>query len=76
VRPAARGQGVARRLCQGVIEAARGEVEILLLTVTVTNQPARRLYLNLGFAEFGLEKRARKVSGIYYDDVLMAMELS
>ena len=75
VRPTARGKGVARTLCEGVIEIARRRVEILQLTVTATNEPARRLYSNLGFLEFGLERRARRVDDRYYDDVLMAKEL-
>jgi ribosomal protein S18 acetylase RimI-like enzyme len=75
VRPSARGKGVARRLCEGVIEFARGKVEILQLTVTATNEQARRLYSDLGFVEFGLEKRARKVDDRYFDDILMAMDL-
>lgn len=75
MRPTARGKGVARTLCEGVIEIARRRVEILQLTVTATNEPARRLYSNLGFLEFGLERRARRVDDRYYDDVLMAKEL-
>jgi ribosomal protein S18 acetylase RimI-like enzyme len=75
VRPAARGKGVGRKLCEAVIEIARHEVEVILLTVTSTNGRARRLYQHLGFVEFGLERRARKVDDRYYDDVLMAKDL-
>jgi hypothetical protein len=32
--------------------------------------------LALGFVEFGIEVKARKVDGQYYDDVHMAKELS
>jgi len=75
VRPAARGRGLARRLCEGVIDVASREVELLQLSVTATNDPARRLYAHLGFVEFGYERRAHKVDGRYYDDVLMAMDV-
>jgi ribosomal protein S18 acetylase RimI-like enzyme len=75
VRSSARAGGVGRRLCEGVIEIARREVEILQLTVTATNERARRLYSNLGFVEFGLEKRAHKLDTLYYDNILMALNL-
>jgi ribosomal protein S18 acetylase RimI-like enzyme len=76
VRSAERGRGTARRLCEAVIRAVHGQVEILQLTVTASNASARRLYLALGFVEFGIEVKARKVDGQYYDDVHMAKELS
>ena len=75
VRPAARGKGVGRRLCEDVIEIARGKVEILRLTVTTTNEHARRLYSDLGFVEFGLEKRARITSQFNYPSTKCQLEL-
>jgi RimJ/RimL family protein N-acetyltransferase len=41
------------------------------LTVVSENEAARRLYGALGFVEYGLEKRALKQDGRYYDEVLM-----
>ena len=76
VRPTARRLGVGRRLVEAVIERARGEVEILELSVIAENDTARRLYAGLGFVEYGIEKRAAKWQGRYHDDVLMAKFLS
>jgi RimJ/RimL family protein N-acetyltransferase len=75
VRPGARRLGVARRLVEAVIKRARQSVEILQLTVTSGNEPARRLYASLGFAEYGIEQRGLKVDGRYYDEVLMTIDL-
>ena len=41
------------------------------LTVVSENEAARRLYRTLGFIEYGLERRALKQNGRYYDEVLM-----
>jgi RimJ/RimL family protein N-acetyltransferase len=49
----------------------RERVEALQLSVVSENEAARRLYGSLGFAEYGLEKRALKQDGRYYDEVLM-----
>jgi ribosomal protein S18 acetylase RimI-like enzyme len=76
VRAAARRQGVGRRLVEAVIEHARGQVEILELRVVSGNEGARRLYQTLGFVEYGLEPRALKQDGDYWDEVMMAKSLS
>jgi ribosomal protein S18 acetylase RimI-like enzyme len=70
VRPEARQTGIGRQLVQAVIAHARGQVELLQLTVISDNQPARRLYASLG-----IEPRAAKYRGRYHDDVLMAKML-
>jgi ribosomal protein S18 acetylase RimI-like enzyme len=75
VRPEARQTGIGRQLVQAVIAHARGQVELLQLTVISDNQPARRLYASLGFEEYGIEPRAAKYRGRYHDDVLMAKML-
>ena len=75
VRPEARQTGIGRKLVQAVIAHARGQVELLQLTVISDNQPARRLYASLGFEEYGIEPRAAKYRGRYHDDVLMAKML-
>lgn len=75
VRPQARGTGVARRLVEAVIEAARPCVELLQLSVVVGNERARRLYAGLGFVEYGIERHSLKQNGRYYDEILMALDL-
>ena len=76
VRPEARGTGVARRLVETVIDFARPRVELIQLSVVVGNEPARRLYARLGFVEYGIEKNSLKFGGRYYDEILMARQLS
>jgi RimJ/RimL family protein N-acetyltransferase len=50
-------------------------VELIQLAVVSDNEAARRLYQRLGFVEYGIEKKALKQDGRYYDEVLMAKEL-
>ena len=76
VRPQARGTGVARRLVEAVVNAARPCVELLQLSVVVGNEPARRLYAGLGFVEYGIERNSLKQNGRYYDEILMALDLT
>jgi putative acetyltransferase len=50
VRPANRGQGIARTLCELVIDEARARgYERLRLGTLTTMQPAQNLYSSLGF---------------------------
>jgi RimJ/RimL family protein N-acetyltransferase len=76
VRPEARGTGVSRRLVEAVIDFARRRVELIQLSVVMGNEPARRLYARLGFVEYGIEKNSLKHAGRYYDEILMALELT
>lgn len=75
VRPSARKVGVGRRLVETIIEFARQRVELIQLAVVSDNEPARRVYERLGFVEYGLEKKALKQDGRYYNEVLMAKDL-
>jgi len=71
VRPAARGTGLARQLVEAVLAFAQDRVELVQLSVIAGNVPAHRLYAALGFTPYGLEERALKVDGRYYDEVHM-----
>ena len=72
VHPSARRSGVSRMLVEAVIAHARSRVEILRLTVTEGNVPARKLYESLGFTAYGVEPRALKVDGRVLNEILMA----
>jgi len=76
VRPEARGSGVAHRLVEAVVDFARPRVELIQLSVVVGNERARRLYARLGFVEYGIEKNSLKFGGKYYDEILMAKQLT
>jgi RimJ/RimL family protein N-acetyltransferase len=76
VRPEARNRGVGGRLVEAVIAIARQRVELIQLAVVRGNESARRLYARLGFVEYGVEKKALKQDGRYYDEILMAKDLS
>jgi RimJ/RimL family protein N-acetyltransferase len=75
VRPGLRKAGVGQRLAEAVVEFAGQHVELIQLGVVSENHAARRLYLRLGFVEYGVEEKALKQDGRYYDEVLMAKDL-
>ena len=76
VRPEARGTGLATALVESLIEAGRERVEQIQLTVVASNARARRFYQRMHFSEYGLEKKALKYNGVYFDEVLMVRFLN
>lgn len=76
VRADTRNAGVGRKLAEAVIEYAREHVEILQLDVVSENATARRLYASLDFVEYGIERKALKQGGRYYDEVLMSKDVT
>src|SRR5260370_250415 len=52
-----------------------GDVHILPVTLCVAKEQARRLFVRLGFEEYGKERNSLKHDGRYYDEILMAMDL-
>jgi GNAT superfamily N-acetyltransferase len=76
VDAAHRGSGVSRRLVEAVIAGARDAGAVVLqLFVTAGNAPAQRMYRDMGFAVYGVERRALKVGDRFYDQELMALDL-
>ena len=63
-------------MVSAVLEVARENVELIQLSVVRENRPARRLYESVGFLEFGMELKASKQRDKYYDEALMALDLS
>jgi RimJ/RimL family protein N-acetyltransferase len=57
-----------------VIAFARERVDLLQLSFVDGNASAQRLYAALGFVAFGLERKALKQDGRYFDEVHMALD--
>jgi len=61
---------------QAIIAAGQqADLALLHLAVTRGNEAARRLYLGLGFQIYGVERRALRVDGVWYDEELMMLDL-
>ncbi|MGJ0503328.1 MAG: N-acetyltransferase family protein [Methylocystis sp.] len=76
VQAARRGSGAADEIMTRLIEAARGRVEIVTLTVVSSNLRALRFYERWGFRAYGVEERSVKNGdGDYLDETLMAFRL-
>ena len=70
-------QGLARALLDALLADARASgVALLVLTVTRGNAGAERLYLDAGFASFGVEPGAIKVDNQFLDKNHMFLRLA
>ncbi|SFL84420.1 GNAT family N-acetyltransferase [Methylobacterium pseudosasicola] len=76
VRSEARGMGFGSVLLARVIAHAAAVVEELTLSVGASNEQAMGLYTRAGFERYGLEERALKIEGRYYDEVWMRLVLA
>jgi RimJ/RimL family protein N-acetyltransferase len=77
VLPEARGHGVGCTLLTKLVEQARAipGLRSILLSVSTTQESARRRYLSLGFRSFGVEPRSLEVNGRLIDEEHMILEL-
>jgi ribosomal protein S18 acetylase RimI-like enzyme len=76
VAPSARGAGAARMLLNALIAHAReAGIEQLHLLVNTENTSAQALYRCAGFETYGIEPRALRVNGRYYDEAHMLLRL-
>lgn len=77
VSPESRGKGAGKTLMLELIRRARevDGLEQINLTVVSDNVPAKRLYASLGFEVYGIERRAIKYGGRYFDEELMVLRL-
>lgn len=76
VIPAQRRRGIAETLLVGLIERAQAIGGIEQLNLTVESCNVKALYKKLGFTTFGLEKKALKQNGIYFDEEYMVKDLA
>jgi RimJ/RimL family protein N-acetyltransferase len=72
-----RRQGLGTRLIQELIKRAEklDGLEQINLCVVTTNQPARTLYISLGFEIYGIERNAMKYNGQKFDEELMTYKI-
>ncbi|TQR45954.1 GNAT family N-acetyltransferase [Paenibacillus popilliae] len=77
VREEMRGKGVSKNLLLALITRASeiDGVEQINLTVVSSNEPAKRLYSTVGFQIYGIERRALKYNGQYFDEDWMVLQL-
>ena len=77
VAPESGRRGLGRQLLQAVIDHARNAagLEQLVLSLTRSNHAAAELYRTTGFVTFGVEPRAIKVAGEYFDRERMILFL-
>jgi GNAT superfamily N-acetyltransferase len=70
VTAAVRRRGVARALLSAILQNVKTDssLEQLLLTVTMSQNAARQLYLDFGFESYGREPNALKVGSEYVDE--------
>jgi RimJ/RimL family protein N-acetyltransferase len=76
ISPERRREGLARTLFSRVLSFARdaGVLQIHLC-VNTENVRARSLYRSLGFESFGVEPRAMRVGGRFFDEEHMVLRL-
>ncbi len=72
-----RGQGISSLLIKAALERARqlDDIEQVNLTVIAVNDRAKHLYTKFGFRTFGVEERAIKWKGKYFDEEQMVLFL-
>lgn len=77
VASAQRRQGVARGLMSALLETAKRDpsLEQILLAVATCQNPAKQLYISLGFETYGTEPHALKVGSTYVDEDHMILRL-
>jgi ribosomal protein S18 acetylase RimI-like enzyme len=75
VSPEARRTGLATALLAQLTRHAASIVDEIRLRVGATNVEAVHLYEKAGFTAYSLERRALKVDGRYYDNLLMPLPL-
>ena len=71
-----RGRGIARALVEAVRAHAAQHVLVLQARAVTTNSVALRLYDRLGFKPYGIESKALRVDGTFFDEALLALDFS
>jgi ribosomal protein S18 acetylase RimI-like enzyme len=77
VMQSARQQGIARALMTRAIATAQTipGLDQVFLTVSIPQEPARRLYQSLGFRSYGIEPRGIRIGSQSVDEEHMVLDL-
>ncbi|MFW6263568.1 MAG: N-acetyltransferase family protein [Thermotogota bacterium] len=77
VEPEFRGKGIGKALIEIAIKSAgeRKNVQQIYLTVVSSNQTAKSMYESFGFKTYGVDRRAMRYNGTFYDHDLMVLFL-
>lgn len=72
-----RGQGIAKKLIETLVERVKqiADIEQINLTVIANNDNAKKLYEKFGFITFGSESNAIKWKDKYFTEDQMALKL-
>jgi ribosomal protein S18 acetylase RimI-like enzyme len=72
-----RGQGIAKKLIEKLVERVKqiADIEQINLTVIANNDNAKKLYEKFGFITFGSESNAIKWKEKYFTEDQMALKL-
>ncbi|MEK3888058.1 GNAT family N-acetyltransferase [Bacillus sp. FSL K6-3431] len=75
VTPEGRGQGLGKSLMFELIRMVKNYdgLEQINLTVVSENDSAKKLYNSVGFEVYGVERKALKFNGRYFDEDLMVL---
>jgi ribosomal protein S18 acetylase RimI-like enzyme len=74
VKPELREQGAGEAMVRAAIALAQPPIEDVILTVSLQNVSAVKLYERLGFERYAIDERALKLpDGTYVDEMLMRL---
>ena len=71
IREGYRNRGIGKALISDALDAARGKLEIVTLSVFTTNKRANSLYRKLGFIDYGMRPKSIKRGNRYFDELYM-----
>jgi len=75
VIPEYRRRGIARALLEALLERVRKLPDLRLVELSVTVEPARKLYESLGFIAWGREPASLWLDGEFIDEDHMVLDL-
>lgn len=71
VKPQYRGKNISYDLLQSALKDLPSEIDLVQLVVTRDNVAAEKTYKKAGFEVWGVQEKAVKVKGVFYDNIHM-----